>query len=184
MKYEEPVTEKHLMLSSKAWSAFRENSPELWSQLLNENISELPFLEGAVIRMLEEYPNCNNGLSRTAQQALEIISKNEKLAGKAFGVNQELEERIFLGDSSFWEILQEFLDSSPALLKLPEGKKLTLPTAKDQELTITPAGLDVLSGKRNWLEITNLDRWIVGVHLEPANVWCWNSDSGSIMKKA
>jgi hypothetical protein len=184
LKFEEPVTEKHLLLSSKAWAAFRENSPELWCQLLNEDTSALPFLKGAVIRMLEEYPSCNNGLSRTGQQALEIISKGEKLAGKAFGLNQELEERVFLGDSSFWVILQEFIDSSPALLKLPEGKKLTLPTAKDQELTVTPVGLEVLSGKRNWLEITSLDRWVGGVHLEPSNVWCWNSDSGSVEKRA
>ncbi|MEE9346001.1 MAG: hypothetical protein V3U88_10395 [Methylococcales bacterium] len=184
LKFEEPVTEKHLLLSSKAWAAFRENSPEFWCQLLNEDISVLPFLKGAVIRVLEEYPSCNNGLSRTGQQALEIISKGEKLAGKVFGLNQELEERVFLGDSSFWVILQEFIDSSPALLTLPEGKKLTLPTAKDQELSITPVGLEVLSGKRNWLEITSLDRWVGGVHLELSNVWCWNSGSGSIEKRA
>lgn len=183
LNYEEPVTKKHLLLSSKAWSAFRENSPELWIQLLNEDISALPFLKGAVIRMLEEYPSCYNGLSRTGQQALKIITRGEKLANKVFGLSQELEERMFLGDSSFWVILQEFLDSSPALLKLPDGKKLTLPTAKDQELTITSAGFEVLSGKRNWLEITNFDRWVGGVHLEPSNVWCWNSDS-SFIKKA
>ena len=178
LKFEEPVTEKHLLLSSKAWAAFRENSPELWFQLLSKDTSVLPFLKGAVIRVLEEYPSWNNGLSRTGQQALKIISKGEKLAGKAFGLNQELEERVFLGDSSFWVILQEFIDSSPALLKL------TLPTVKDQELTITPVGLDVLSGKKNWLEITSLDHWIGGVHLEPSNVWCWNSDSGSVEKRA
>lgn len=184
LKFEEPVTKNHLLLSSKAWAAFRENSPGPWCQLLKEDTSVLPFLKAAVIRMLKEYPNCNNGLSRTGQQALEIISKGEKLAGKAFGLNQELEERVFLGDSSFWGILQEFIDSSPALLKLTEGKKLVLPTAKDQELTITPVGLEVLSGKRNWLEITSLDRWVGGVHLEPSNVWCWNSDSGSVVKGA
>ena len=184
LKFVEPVTEKHLLLSSKAWAAFREKSPKLWYQLLNEDTSAFPFLKDAVIRMLEEYPSSNNGLSRTAQQALEIISKGEKLAGKVFGLNQEREKQVFLGDSSFWVILQEFLDSSPPLLRFPEGKKLTLPSAKDQELTITPVGLEVLSGKRNWLQITSLNRWIGGVHIEPSNAWCWNSDSGSIIKKA
>ena len=51
--------------------------------------------------------------------------------------------------------------------------------SKNQELTITSAGLDVMSGKRNWLEITNHDRWISGVHIEPSNIWCWYSDFGS-----
>jgi len=184
LKYEEPITEKHLMLSSKAWSAFREESPKEWSQLLNKDTSILPFLRGAVVRMLEEYPSFTNGLSRTAQQALKIISEGESLAGKVFGLSQESEERMFLGDSSFWLILQEFLDSSPALLTLPAGKKLTLPTDKEQKLTITSVGLEVLSGRKNWLDIKQQDRWIGGAHLEHTNTWCWNPGSGSIVKRA
>ncbi|MDF1643577.1 MAG: hypothetical protein P1U80_05275 [Pseudomonadales bacterium] len=173
--FEEPITEKHLVLSSKAWSAFRENSPKEWCQLLDKDISVLPYLKGAVTRMLEEYPNSDNGLSRTEQQALKIISKGESLAGKVFGLSQKSEERMFLGDSSFWVLLQEFIDSSPELLTLREGTKLAYPTARDQELTITPVGLDVLYGKRHWLDIKDYDRWIGGVHLEHGSVWCWES---------
>jgi hypothetical protein len=181
-KYEEPVTDKHLLLSSNAWSAFRSSTPEEWYSLLDIDTSGLPFLEGAITRLLEEYPNSSNGVSRTAQQALKIILEGEKLAGKIFGRSQELEDRIFMGDSSFWVILQELLGSSPALLELPQGKELTLPTAKDQELTITPLGKDVLAGRKSWLEIVDLDRWIGGVHLNPDNIWLWNSKLGSIEK--
>lgn len=184
LKYEGSITDQHLLLSSKAWAAFCSSTPEEWCSLLNTDTSVLPFLEGAIVRLLEEYPDSSNGLSRTAQQALKIISEGEKLAGKVFGRNQELEDRIFLGNSSFWVILQKLLASSPALLELPQGKKLTLPAAKDQELTITPAGLDVLAGKKNWLEIVDLDQWIGGVHLNPDNIWLWNSNSGTVVKKA
>jgi hypothetical protein len=69
--------------------------------------------------MLEEYPNCSNGLSRTAQQALKIIAEGEKRPGRVFSRYQESEDRMFLGDSSFWVILQERLESSPPLLSLP-----------------------------------------------------------------
>ena len=181
-KYEEPVTDKHLRLASKAWSAFRSSTPEEWYSLLNTDTSALPFLEGSIIRLLEEYPNSSNGLSRSAQQALKIISEGEKLAGRVFTRSQELEDRIFLGDSSFWVILQVLLDSTPALLELPQGKELTLPTAKDQELTITSLGTEVLANKKNWLEIVDLDQWIGGVHLKPENIWLWNSNSGSLTK--
>ena len=182
-RYEEPVTERHFELSSRAWSAFRSDSPQKWCDLLISDTTALPFLEGAIIRTIEEYPNCANGLSRTAHQALSIISEGEKRPGRVFGEYQKSEERKFLGDSSFWSILHEFLDSSPALLKLPEGKTLTLPTSPDQELTITPAGKDVLSGDRNWLDIVEIDRWIGGVHLTPDNVWCRDSGSGTIAKR-
>jgi len=63
-KCEEVITENHLELSSKAWSAFRSGSPEKWCALLKMDTTALPFLEGAVIRLLEEYPSCANGLSR------------------------------------------------------------------------------------------------------------------------
>jgi len=46
MIHEELITERHLTLSSKAWSAFRSSSPEKWYELLNIDTSALPFLEG------------------------------------------------------------------------------------------------------------------------------------------
>ena len=183
-QYEEPVTEEHYELSSKAWSAFRTDKPEQWVALLQMDTTKLPFLEGAILRLLEEYPNCSNGLSRTAQQALKTISRGEKHAGRVFGAFQDSEERKFMGDSSFWEILHQLLDSSSPLLKLPEGKVLTLPTSSDQELTITPQGEEVLSGKRNWLELVQIDKWIGGVHLNPDNIWCWNSAAKKIVRDA
>jgi hypothetical protein len=87
-----------------------------------------------------------------------------------------------MGDSSFWVILNELIETSPALLSLSAGSSLTLPPP-DQELTITAAGEEVLFGKRNWLEIVDLNRWIGGVHLTSSNIWCWNSDSGSLRKR-
>jgi len=161
-KYEELVTEKHLILSHLAWKAFRSSSPEPWSALMNNDTSPFPFLGDAILRMLEEYPSSSNGLSRTAQQALKIISEGEERPLRVFCSNQELEKSVFLGDSSFWFILQELLTSAPPLLKLPEGKELSLPASPDQKLTITREGRDILSGKRSWIDITKIDRWIGG----------------------
>lgn len=181
--YEVPVTERQLKLSSEAWFAFRLTTPEKWFGLLQKDLSALPFLKGAIVRMLEEYPDCSNGLSRTGQQALMIISEGEERPGKVFGRNQESEERMFMGDSSFWIILQEMLDSSPQLLTLAGSKALTVPAGPDQNLSITSAGEDVLAGKKNWLEIVEMDRWIGGVHLVRGNIWCWDRGAGSLSKR-
>jgi hypothetical protein len=182
LKYEEPVTENHLMLANNAWSAFRSDSPEKWHTIQQTGTATLPFLAGAITRLLEEYPNCKNGLSRTAQQALKIVAQGEKHPANVFVCYQESEARRFLGDSSFWSILHDFLTSSPPLLKLSGGQEFVTPTNSHQELTITPEGKEVLSGKRNWLNIVMLDRWIGGVHLTPDNSWCWHSQTNSIMK--
>ncbi len=182
-EYEIEITDAHLALAGRAWAAFRSRTPLRWIALLEEDTSALQFLEGAIIRMIEEYPSSRNGLSRTEQQALTIISEGEKRPKEIFGRNQDLEERMFLGDSGFWDILHEFLSSSPPLLKLSEGKALTLATGPGQELTITSAGREVLSGKRNWLLINPPDRWIGGVHLTKENAWCWDPLNGMEIRK-
>jgi len=181
--HEEPITANHLLLASQAWAAFRSPTPEKWHDLLRTDTSVLPFLQGAVTRLLEEYPHCSDGLTRTARQALAIIAGGEIRPGKVFHQYQQTEDRRFLGDLSFWVILDELLGSDPPLLVLPQGKKLTWPISPDQELTITQAGKDVLEGQRNWLAMTELDRWIGGVHLTSGNCWCWNPSSGALINQ-
>lgn len=183
-KYEEPIAENHFELASKAWSAFCSSSPEKWYSLLNTDTTALPFLEGAIIRLLEEYPSFINGLSRTAKHALEIIQQGERRPSKVFQYYQVKEERRFLGDSSFVIMLRQFLESSPPLLKLTKGKEFKLLTSPDQELTITSIGKEILEGTTNWLEIVELDRWIGGVHLTPNNIWYWDSITSSLRKKS
>ncbi len=181
--FEIPVTPLHLDLASKAWSAFRNNTPLEWRALHETNTSLLPFLQGAIMRMLQEYPACENGLSRTALQALSIIEQNVTHPGQVFAANQQAEQRIFLGDSSFWAILNDMLSSTPPLLKLSEGTEVTSQITQNQKLSITAAGKAVLANELNWLDIMPVDRWIGGVHLTQDRLWCWKEAEGSIVLK-
>jgi hypothetical protein len=176
------VLEDQLVLASKAWAAYRSATPEKWCALLQSDTRALPYLDGAITRQLQEYPDCRTGLSRTARQALTIIAQGEKRPGRVFGLYQQTEERRFLGDASFWVMLHELLESSPPLLELVEGKTLSLPARPDQSLSITTAGEEVLTGKRNWLDSLVLDRWMGGVHLTSSNSWYWNPVSASLSK--
>jgi len=178
---EKSITQIQLDLAKKAWAAFCAPSPIPWQSLLNENTAALPFLEGAIFRVLEEYPNCKNGLSRTASQALQLLASDKVSAGKLFGKYIETEERRFLGDASFWWILRDMLGSQPPLMTLPKGIELTLPTNREQILSITQAGKEVLAGKKNWLDLIQIDCWIGGVHLQNENIWCWDSESKKIV---
>jgi hypothetical protein len=182
-QYEMPVTGVHLELAQKAWSAFREKTPEQWCALLQEDTRALPFLADAIVRVIQEFPNKKNGLSRTEQQALTIISTGESCPERIFARNQQLEECIFLGDASFWKILQAFLGVLPPLLSLSEGTQLTLPVNADQVLRMTAVGQSVLSGETDWFDIATINRWIGGVHLTRDNRWCWGVDSDGIQLK-
>ncbi len=174
MQHETPVSQAQLDLAQTAWAAFRSSTPDSWFNLLHNDTTALPFLEGAVLRQLEEYPSCENGLSRTANQALEIIHNGEQRPGRVFAAYIETEERKFMGDLSFWESLREMIEASPPLLRLPEGQVL-LPIGPEKELTVTRIGKQVLAGEVNAVEAVILDKWIGGVHLTLASYWCWDS---------
>jgi hypothetical protein len=175
MQYELPITKEQLELANYAWSAFCSDTPSKWAGLLNQDTKALPFLAGAILRQLEEYPDCKTGLSRTAYQALKIFSQGETRCGKVFGVYYETEERKFLGDSSFWVILDEMVRANPPLLVPKEGNLLHASIKKTDNLSITAAGEDVLKGKANFVDYFDIDRWIGGTHLTKDNLWCWDA---------
>ena len=170
--FETEVTDTLLVLGSECWQAFTSGTPLAWQGLLEKDTSLLPFLEGAVVRLLEEYPSVKNGLSRTENVALDIIAKGEECRpGRMFGLYYETEERKFLGDSSFWNILREMLESNPPLLSINMPLQ---PINPDQCIEITKLGREVREGKKSWLDVEAINKWIGGVHLTSDNVWMWD----------
>jgi len=176
-QYEAPIRQSQLSLASEGWAAFRRPTPLPWHALLKVDTAGLPFLEAAILRQLQELPNDRNGLSRSAYQALSVIAGGEARPGRVFAACQDMEESIFMGDSSFWHILQSMLDSRPALLSLSPAGRLVLPVDREQRLSITDTGRAVLMGARNWLDMIKLDRWMGGTHLTTQNGWCWDGDA-------
>ncbi len=182
-KEKRKVTDDQLVLARYAWAAFRDDSPQNWGVLLGFDTSSLPFLDGAVLRMLQEYPSTQNGLSLTAQKALEIIYQGESSAGKVFAKYQQTEQRRFLGDSSFWNILNDLLEAKTPLLSLSKDTILETPITPEQKLSITNEGKAVLANEIDWLEIKQIDRWIGGVHLSSTNIWRWDEESRTLIKQ-
>ncbi len=162
LHYEIELAPQHFKLAQKAWSAFREPTPKTWFKLLKKPSSILPFLESAILRMIEEFPNTKVGLSRTEYQTLLIISNGIDEAKDIFIKNQSFEERKFMGDVVFWKILNNFENYN--IIKRDINNKLT----------ITPLGKELLNGKRFWFNIMPLDRYIGGCHLSLENLWCWD----------
>jgi len=181
--FEQPVSQQQLALANQAWTAFCSSTPEHWYGLLNKDTSALTFLDGAITRLLEEYPSMSTGLSRTAEQSLIIISEGEISPGKLFGRYMATEERQFLGDLSFWGILQSLLDGNLITLEVANGEPNQLPCGRNSQLSITTLGIDVLSGEQKSFGHAPLDRWIGGVYLTKENLWCWDADSHTIIKQ-
>lgn len=178
IRYENKVTPAQLRLANKAWSAFQSDSPTDWCALLGEDTSALPFLRGAILRQLQEYPDIHSGLSRTAFNALNVLRQKQMSAAKLFVACQAKEMRVFMGDSSFWMVLQSML----ALLQISDSQALKFPLSEQQTIRLTKDGRAVLAGSISFLDIYSLDRWVGGVHLNEKNIWCWNQDLHTIMR--
>ena len=169
LQYETSITDEHFKLAQKAWSAFCDDTPKKWAELLDEPTALLPFLKGAVYRMLEEYPSTKYGLSRTAYQALIIISNGINTPVDIFIKCQSFEERKFMGDVIFWKILEDF--ETYGIIKKQEGK-----------FSLTSLGKQLLNGQKNWLSISPLQRSIGGVNLSLNKLWCWDMKNKNIEK--
>jgi hypothetical protein len=167
----ERVSHNHFIVARKAWSAFSSKTPKAWEKLLRDDISALPFLKDTIRRMLEEFPNTKNGLSRTTHQALLCVSEGQHRPMDIFEDYQRSEERIFMGDVLFWDILKKLVNSD-----------LLNATQNGQHLTITPLGTEVLMGEKNWLEFNSINSWIGGVHLTPSTLWCWDIPAERVLK--
>ncbi len=184
-----PVTAAQLELGQRAWSAFRAPSPTAITELLQGDLSALPFLRAALGRHLEQFPSMRNGLSRSEQQALAAIDGEPTSIAAAFLLCQELDEpAAFLGDATFLWYLARLGDGADPLLRFADGSPLTLGTIAEggeglwqREIILTPLGDAVLSSRIDRVHHQGIDRWLGGVHLQSLNaVWRWDQESSKL----
>lgn len=182
-----PVAQGQLDLAHSAWAAFRAATPETWSTLLNQDLSALPYLRPAVLRMLEELPG-TDGLSRTERQMLAAIEAEESVTALGvFVAVQKMENAEFMGDWSFWRILEQLaLAEEPLVAGLEaapfqHGDADRAKAYLTSRLSLTSLGRAVLAGGADWSEHYAVDRWWGGTHLTDDNLWRWDPQSDHLI---
>jgi len=186
------VTAKMVKLGEAAWRAFTSPDPTDIVAFLEAGTAPLPFLEGALWRLLEELPSSNNGLSRAEQQLLEAIAGGKSTFGEAFRYAGEREERIYCGDMSAASYLERLSRGPEPLVVYPSGERVNAPRTeseakafRDAELAVTVAGRDVLAGERDWITMGGSDRWLGGVHLNGSDAgWRWDARVRRVIEAA
>lgn len=183
-----PVDEPMLTLGRDAWRAFRSTDPRALERFLKRNTASLPFLEGALLRELEEFPSLRNGLSRSESQLLEAISGRPLAFAELFRRVSHREERRFCGDVTMAGYLDRMSQSAEPLVIFPSGERIHSPrdgadsaAFRNAQIALSEAGREVLACERDWIAMGGSDRWIGGVHLDgPHAQWRWNSDRKSL----
>ena len=184
------VSRPMLDLARDAWAAFRSDDPRNIEIAMQQDTLSLEFLEGALVRHLEEFPSVRNGLSRSERQILEAVSQRPLSFAEIFRRTSQREERVYCGDAVVAGYIERMSRHAFPLLLHPTGEPVDAPhTADDSrafrnsEIALTSTGREVLREESDWIELGGSDRWLGGVHLERGNVrWRWDSGSRRIVE--
>ncbi|MBX2806691.1 MAG: DUF1835 domain-containing protein [Hyphomicrobiales bacterium] len=189
LKLKSPVTPTQYALAGAAWSAFCAPTPENWFSLLSYNTSALPFLRPSILRHLEEFPAPVSGLSRTEAFILEMVYTGIATPIRIFQLFQDEEEAAFMGDLSFWRILDDLAYGAAPFVTGLQNAPFSSQFDDEQrevylgsELKLTGLGTTALLGKRDAAEFRRLNRWMGGTHLTPRSCWRWNAQAKTLVR--
>lgn len=184
------VTDSMLDEAQQVWDAFTSPTPRAIEAYISQPDSgQFPFLKKGMTRMLMEYPDLK-GLSLTETYILESLSEEGCLTPvQLFSKVRAKEDVAFMGDASFWRILQSMIQSRDALVFSDNESVFSLPglmipdsTFLNRQLAITEAGRSVLNGEKDWLSLHHLDRWVGGVHFAAASCWRFDRNEGTVFR--
>lgn len=188
LKLKRSVSDLQYALAESAWAAFRGATPNHWVALLHYDTSALPFLRPAILRHMEEFPAPVNGLTRTENFILEMIYTGHVTPVAIFHEFGEDEEAAFMGDWSFWRILDALAEGAAPFITgfavrgfSPAFDDETRKAYLNSELKLTGLGMTTLQGKKDAIEFRRLDRWMGGTHLTNKNCWRWDADNRKLL---
>ena len=182
-----PLSAEQLALGRRVWEALTAPDPRELDRLAGESTGlarALQFLPGALRRFLEEYPSTDNGLPRTERHILECLADGALAIEALFRAAQAREERVFMGDWTFWNRVRELARGPAPLVHLDvEDRAVRDLPAGTADLTET--GRAVVAGRADWVTLGGFDRWLGGVHLEaPLGgdvAWRYDAASGGLV---
>lgn len=179
-----PPSPAQINLAREAWAAFRAPTPESLAGLHESDTSALPWLGPALERLLEELPTDYPGLSRTERYVLEELDAGPLAAAELLARCRARERSVFMGDWSFYAVLDELAAEPSALIAgLPAGG---FPFGCEAgaylaaEVRITHQGRLVREGRLDRTVVKPLDRWLGGTHLTNEQVWRWEPATATL----
>jgi hypothetical protein len=184
------VSGGHFEVASRAWQAYRQPTPQDWSDLADRDLSLLPQLGQAVLELLEELPMPATGLGATEMRMLELISAGGAHPFDVYpGYRKRNKRRVF----DYWEV-GSLLDglarcSAPAVSGLQEGP-FTLAMHddphrhsryKNSKLILTALGEAILAQTDDFSRHNSIHRWWGGTELTSDRLWRWDSANRALI---
>ena len=181
---ERAVTDDDLTTGLRVWDDLTEPMPEPIAARRDGLDSRLPFLGPALTRFLEELPAPGSGLARSEAVILAGIDAGIHSAGRLFHALIAQEEAAFMGDASFFCLLDDLAFCAVPLiagLAPPSEAEDDDERTLDAVLELTMAGDNVLAGEDDHVSLNGLSRWWAGTHLQGHDVWRYDRGAGRLV---
>lgn len=184
-----PVTDAQLKEAAHVWQLVTCGNPRGLAQWVAAGSSSLPYMVAGMQRWLAEYPDAQ-GLSQTQRFMLEALAANEGLSPWGlFERVREKETMPFMGDASFWHLLQPLVEITQSAVLCNDAPHFMPPglfehdeTFNNRVLSITPAGRALLDGSGDLLAQGVQERWLGGVCIQGTHSWRINRATGELFR--
>ena len=173
------ISVEQIRIGAAAWEAYCSADPlrllPFATAASADQHRHVPFVAAALCRFLEEFPATSNGLARSERQILEVLSGGPRTPEQTFVAASRLEDAIYMGDLSFWGIVEAMTRVPRPLVAVEvQERPGRLP---DGTLAITDTGRAVLAGRADHIRLNGISRWLGGTFLSAGRVWRWTGSS-------
>jgi hypothetical protein len=196
---EEQLGDAELARLREAWNAITASDPEALLRFVADDRDEP--LDRAVRRLLSRFPDEQTGLSEFQHSLLRNVAAHGPRMSHAIGYAHEDRgyDPDWLGYSEGTYQLRRLghprlpaplvtitpptdPDVDYEIRVLPDGSEVIHPDTH-AIVRLTPAGEDVLAGRRNHLDLNGIDDWIGGIHLPSSTGTIWVRSGQSLIER-
>lgn len=171
------VTENHLVLASRAWQAYRAETPKPCFDLLMTDLTILPRLRPALIALLEELPDSVTGLGASEMDILDFVNEGRtdpERVTEAWWMRDVFDE-----DDAFDALLELGAHSAPpVLLGDPAFDNDDRYFGRSEwKVTLTELGRSIFAREDDMWRHNRIHRWWGGTELTNERLWRWDRES-------
>jgi hypothetical protein len=188
-----PIAGTQIEIASRAWAAYRAPTPRGWADLLGEDLSPLPRLREAVLKLLAELPAIGTGLGATEMGLLELIYPAPPRRISVIINTMVYFGGMLRGVFNYWEtaaLLEPLAFGPLPALSGPDPELQTVAPGnfrrrdelhKASRAVLTPLGEAILIGREDFSRHNPVHRWWGGTKLTNANLWRWDAVANALI---
>jgi hypothetical protein len=161
-----PLSRQALRAGSDAWIAYCSSDARSVEREILANASV-----AVPLRLhLTRYPSTRNGLGAIEQRILELAADGATTFKDLFRQFHGSMPEFGFGDEQVWSDLSRLASGARPLLHLTGSMA-------DARIALTTAGVDVLVGKKDFVDLNGIDVWLGGVRLAGRTTpWRWDGN--------